>query len=283
VLKPLSMEASLIQNMSGKQPQELIGDFRSVLQQELLNRCRQNPAYSLRSFARFLDIEPSALSKLIRGKRSLTKKMFIRLAQQLGFGSKSIQTYSENYFKRPTHLRVVEESEEQILYKQLSADTFEFISDWYHYAILELIKIDGFQPNEKWVAQTLGISFGEASAAVSRLQRLGFLEINKRGKWISKESHLTIQKSPHTTAAQRKMQTQLLQKAQVALEQEPLAQRDQSTLTVAIDPKIMPEVSKKIKKFRHSLCRFVEEKSKKPKRVYNLNVSFYPVSKEIKK
>ena len=58
-------------------------NFRTCLQNELINRCEKNPNYSLRAFAKSLDIGPSALSQIVRGKRKLTKKMTLRLADRL--------------------------------------------------------------------------------------------------------------------------------------------------------------------------------------------------------
>ncbi len=58
-------------------------DFRLFLQQELVRRCRENRNYSLRAFARHLNLEPSFLSKLLRGERNITIDMFRKLADRL--------------------------------------------------------------------------------------------------------------------------------------------------------------------------------------------------------
>src|SRR3984957_9168996 len=55
------------------------GDFRMILQRELLLRCERNPQYSLRSFAKSLQIDPSTLSQILRGKRSITASLLQKL------------------------------------------------------------------------------------------------------------------------------------------------------------------------------------------------------------
>lgn len=68
-------------------------EFRLFLQDELVRRCKKNPRFSLRAFARTLAIEPSALSKILHGKRALTPKMLQRIATQLGMSDAEIKRY----------------------------------------------------------------------------------------------------------------------------------------------------------------------------------------------
>ena len=69
-------------------------DFRSFLQDELDKRCKKNPRFSLRAFARTLEVEPSALSKILHGKRALTPKMLLRMASQLGLPEQDIERFT---------------------------------------------------------------------------------------------------------------------------------------------------------------------------------------------
>src|SRR5689334_22299599 len=58
--------------------------FATLLRSELAKRCEKNERYSLRAFARDLDIEHATLSQLLRGQRELTAATVDRLARQLG-------------------------------------------------------------------------------------------------------------------------------------------------------------------------------------------------------
>ncbi len=79
-------------NMVAGDPQEQ--DFRSFLQDELEKRCKKNPRFSLRAFARTLEVEPSALSKILHGKRALTPKMLMRMASHLGLPEQDIERFT---------------------------------------------------------------------------------------------------------------------------------------------------------------------------------------------
>ena len=149
--------------------------FRGLLQEELVERCRKNPNYSLRSFARALSVEPSALSQMINGKRPITEKMKLRLGAALGLHTKQIEKFTtegKSESKQPLPA-----------YQQMTLDSFALISDWYHYAILELLAIEGFKPDPAWIGKRLGITRSEANIAVERLFRLGLLEKKNDGSW----------------------------------------------------------------------------------------------------
>lgn len=90
-------------------------EFKIYLQSELVKRCKVNPSYSLRAFARHLEVEPSYLSKILRGKRPLTQKKIHAFSQHLGINPE---------------INLYETSEDR--FRQLSHDQFTVISEWYH-------------------------------------------------------------------------------------------------------------------------------------------------------
>ena len=68
-------------------------DFRLFLQDELLRRCRANPRYSIRAFARSLNTDYSTLAKVLRGKRKLGKRATFGLGAQLGMSPDIVDEY----------------------------------------------------------------------------------------------------------------------------------------------------------------------------------------------
>ena len=57
--------------------------YRELLLNELRRRQSTNPMYSLRAFARALDMDPSTLSKILRGKRDLSMRKAFDLTLRL--------------------------------------------------------------------------------------------------------------------------------------------------------------------------------------------------------
>lgn len=255
-------------NFSSDHHQHLI---RSCLQETILKRCRNNPRYSLRAFARSLKIEPSALSKLIHGKRKITYSMFNHLCQNLDLTTEFVKKFSS------PNESMFDDHNLDSSYQTLTLDTFQVISEWYHYAILELTKIKNFKPDSKWIANSLGITPSEVQMAKKRLIRLGFLEVDTRGQWHDKSGNITTVGNAITNNAFKKLQKQVLEKAISALETIPLDQRNQSSVTIAVDQDLIPEIEDKIKKFRRQLTQYIEFKGNSTA-VYHLSISLYPIT-----
>jgi transcriptional regulator with XRE-family HTH domain len=232
-------------------------DFRIQLQNELVRRCRNNPSYSLRSFARALEIDHSSLSQYLRGRRRLSMEMRQQVAARAGL------------------LRGPEASEPDA--SGLPLDAFAVISDWYHYAIFELVTLRDFQPKPRWIARTLGITVNEVHIAVERLFRLGLLRRDAKGKWEQGAELISTTNSPFSSAAFRNLQTQLLQQALRAMEDTPIERRDQSSMTMAIPSSRLAEAKERIKKFRRGLCASLQAEGERDV-VYHLCISFYPVT-----
>lgn len=249
-------------------------DFRELLQAELVRRTKQNPAYSLRAFARMLGVQSGFLSKILLGQRRVTATTVRRFGAKLGLSLRDIEHY-ENITQQN------KEESPTLNFRQISYDQFQVLADWYHFAILELAIIKDFQPQPKWIARTLGISLATAREAIERLERLHYIEIQPNGSWILREEHSTTLGMAETNAALRQMQRQFLQKALDALENVDIHERDQSAVTMAIDSSRLPEAKEKIKKFRRELASFVSNGKIKDS-VYQMSISLYPLMQKEK-
>lgn len=255
---------------------EFSKDFRLYLQHELVRRCRANSRYSLRAFASSLRINASTLSQILRGKRTLTPAQRSKLGMRLGLSPLEMAKFRDQKEKEPIprdrSLASLRDAQE------LTLDVFQVISDWYHYAIFELVTVKGFNPSPRWIARKLGVSVAEVSAACERLMRIGLLVVAKNGKWLQGPPLVTTTGTPFTAVALRKLQAQVLSMAQDAMENIPMEFRDQSSITMAINSERLNEVKTRIKIFRRQLCDDLQ-KDKKRDSVYQLGISFYPLTK----
>ncbi len=243
--------------------------FRHYLQDELLKRTKKNPSFSLRAFAYQLQIEPSSLSQILNGRRNLTDKMVERLAQRLELKPKYLKKLSStDEFQNNPYLQ----------FGRLDLEQFEVISDWYHFAILELTSLTHFKPSVKWVASVLGISYVEANEAVKRLQSLGYLEITEDGRWLDTLGDALNKGNEYTNQAFRNFQKDVLLKAIEALEMIPYDKRVQSSLTLPVKLSKLPEAKKKILALMEELSDFLQEDEPNDE-IYHMNFSLYPITK----
>ena len=245
-----------------KNPTELL---KSALQE----RFDKNPQYSLRSFARATGISHTVLSLVLSGKRSLSKKATLKLADYLNLGQQ------EKMKLLRSHLGSQPEA-----YQTLQLDAFEVISDWYHYAILSLMDLPNSQFDARWISKQLGIQVTHAKMAMSRLQRLELIQQETNGQWRQTGNPIKIE-NKISTAATRKFHKQVLNRAINSIDKDPIPVRDFSSMTFVFDQSQMEYARKKIQDFRRKLVAELEVKGS-PSAVYNLTIQMYPVSNNIK-
>ena len=65
-----------------------MNQIRDILKKELERRQKNNSAYSLRAFAKYLDVSPAALSQIMSGKRGVSVKRLNFLMDKLGLSPK---------------------------------------------------------------------------------------------------------------------------------------------------------------------------------------------------
>ena len=252
-------------------------DFRIYLQNEFLRRCEEDPKYSQRAFAQLLRCDHSSLAKILKGHRPLGKATIRRFADRLDLGPDEVQEFlrfRERSKKIPKQGCVPVTTE----FSRLSMDQFQVISDWYHYAIVEVIRLSESRQDSKWIAKALSITTAEVDFALERLQRTGMLKIAPDGKReLASEGKFTNISQPFYSSGHRKLQKQILQKAITALETVPIAKRDQTSMTMAIDTARIGEAKELIRKFRRDLASFLARGETRDQ-VYHLSVSLYPLT-----
>lgn len=123
----------------------------SLLKHELARRTAANPAYSMRSLAKSLEISPSQLCEILSGRKNMSERTRLRIAKKLGW---SVDRRTSR--KKPDEIR------------QLS---------WWHLAILELGNNEKTAHDPARIARRLGISSSAAKIALDDLVARGLLKI----------------------------------------------------------------------------------------------------------
>lgn len=247
-------------------------EFSSRLQNELVRRLSENRNYSLRAFAQYLEIHPSSLSRILRNERRVSSKIKARLGKRLGWEPSTVDQFENGNRDEPAVLSM----------NQLRDEEFTMISDWYHYAILELVTLKSFEPNHSWISRALGISTAESQAAIARLLKLKLLKETKTGKWIPAHAYNTNLSGDTKKAAFRALQRSILNGAISALEQYPLTERDQTSMTMAIAESEFPRAIKMIDAFRQEFAKSIQKSVRGRDRVYQLTIGFYPITPSFK-
>jgi transcriptional regulator with XRE-family HTH domain len=125
--------------------------FRIILQAELERRRAANARYSLRSFARDLDIDHSTLSQILRGKRRLTGRNVRAFGRRLRLAAPAI-----------AELCALENES----------------------AVLTVLERPNFQADSRWIATIVGIPLDEVNVAIQRLLRKRIVTMASRTRWV---------------------------------------------------------------------------------------------------
>ena len=244
--------------------------FSDALKAELERRRGKNPRYSARAFAKFLNTDFSTFSKILHGKRAIGRRTIEKIGKQLNFADAEIKRFVAD---------ANQPSSSGSGYAPLGNDAFNVIADWYHLAILELMVTPDFSPDPRWIAARLGVPLKTTKAAIQRLQRAGLLSIDTEGTWHDLSGgRSSILPSTDTTAALRRHQRQTLQRAREVVDKVPWEERDQTSMTMAIDKARLVEAKELITRFRRELAHFLCRSGAPRTDVYNLSISLYPLT-----
>lgn len=239
----------------------------------------------MRAFSRDLGVAAPKLSEILRGICGLSETSAKNIALKLGLSSAEAQLFVDLVNAKHARSKVLRQRATEKLkgnvalasYSELSLDTFKIISDWCHFAILELTETDGFRSDCKWIAKKLNLDLGHVSEAIERLLDFGLLE-EAGGRWVQTQKSLATPSGVPSSEI-KKYHRQILTKAEKSLTEDEISIRDFSAITMAIPEESFSEIQKEIKAFRRMISdKYMNKKSKT--RVYSLAIQFFPLDKK---
>lgn len=252
--------------------------FKNYLKSVLLERCRKNPNYSLRAFAKSIEVNHAHLSLILRGHRPLTAKFIKKVGSALGVTPQELSHYLKDPKSHLSKNKIT--SLEETALQNLEMDQFNSISDWWHDAILELVRVRAFKNDPKWIAQKLSISIAQVNDAVERLQRLGLIVRDKEGEitqdFVDTTSNIS---NSVTSSALRSYQKTVTEMSLKSLENQPRTIRDHTSMTLAVSGRDIEKAKALIAEFRVRFMEIMQAQPSQLDEVYQLGVSFFPLTK----
>ncbi len=262
------------------QPLNTLG---KMLFQDFSRRKSNNPAYSIRGYARYLDISHSTLRFLMDEKTEGSPKLVQKIGKKLGLTSQEVKYFIQlSRLKKARH----PEKKNQIYqgarvintrFNTLSEKEFTDISQWYSYAVMELIKTKDAQLDPAWLANRLGILAEEAKGALSALQKLDIIGIQDGKKLIVKRDYLEFPDGQFEAA--RTFHQTVTGKAKEATATQVKGTRSFSSAVVRFRKSDLPDVHEFIARFRREFCQRFEGGTDHDS-VYALNLNFFRLDQE---
>jgi uncharacterized protein (TIGR02147 family) len=253
---------------------EAKNQYVSRLKEHLNRRQRQNPHYSLRAFARDLDLHPSTLSAVLKGKRPLPLKDARKVAKKLLLSPVEETLFIESLFSSKSKLDEISIPQDQVRF-MLDESHYKVLSEWEHFAVLSLFDIKGFKAEEKEIAKRLGISERRAESVLSHLLACGLLKQDDQGNLIRIHQQLRTTEDIQSQAIHQGHR-EALEVGLKKLEEISVEMRDFSEVVLAVDMDQLPDAKTIIREFRKKMSALM--KNGNHTEVYQLAIQFYPMT-----
>ena len=229
----------------------------------------KNARWSQRAFAAKLGLSSGALSEILQGKRILTPQLKKKIVQKLQLSPlEQVEFFNDEL---PGHLK-----SQKMEYHRLSNDQFHLISDWWHFAILNLLNLKNFKSDTLWISQRLGLSPKVTQEAWDRLIRLGY--IVQAGRKYQRGFPRIESSDDLFNLSVQKSHLQDLELIENSIQNYPIELRDHTALTFAVHKKDIKKAKELIRDFQDRFCAEIEVKQGDA--VYKLSMSLFPLTKE---
>jgi uncharacterized protein (TIGR02147 family) len=235
--------------------------------------------YSLRTFAKFLDISPSVLSEILRMKKGMAEDTATRISHLFKLRPRERQLFIKSSVlfrvkskkKKDQVEKIVKELTQKSQSKTCDPADLTHASNLKHSIIIELMSFPDFDGSIEWLSKKLKINM---------VATLGYLDTLERIKWVRKENDKYFSNIGFVEFSEdqpseniRSYHKSVLAKATEALDSQNVLKREFQTLTLAFDTDKMPEAKDMIRTFMEQFSEKFCGETKNS--VYQLSVNFF--------
>ncbi|MCB0393350.1 MAG: TIGR02147 family protein [Bdellovibrionales bacterium] len=256
-----------------------------MLREKWTQKKTKNPKLSIRSWAGRMGIRSHAhLQEMLSGKKPIPKKYIPRFVETLDLNSRE-----GLYLETLIDLDRAKSEEEKAIYLQRITDlfpkkaralneieAFHFLRDPLHTILLEMVDLEDFQSDEKWIQSRLYFyrSIKDIRAALDVLLSLKLIEREPNGHIAKKSSHLTnVRDVPRSGV--KEYHKRVSELASKAVFNQPVESREFNAYSFNIKESSIPQAKIRIRKFIEAFLQEFESKSGEGEETYQLNVQMF--------
>lgn len=262
-------------------------NYRDFLKDAYEQKHSEDWHFSHRYIANYARMDASMFNKILLGQRNLTPRL-VEVFAELFCGTAQEKDYFVNmvaFNQAKTH------SESRLFLERLVAtkecnvhslanDQFEYFNNWYHAVVRELLIMYPYDGDARSLGQMLHppIKATEVKKSIALLERLSLIKKNETtGLYEQTDGFVTSGSESYSTEVNNYIQ-QNLKIATTALDRYSSKERNLSTLVFSCDEDTYTEFVEMIRRFRREILGHVSNTSKKPTRVFQLGMQFFPLS-----
>lgn len=262
-------------------------NYIQILKSEFDKKVDKNPRYSLRAFAKHLEISPASLSNVLSGKKGLSERVAKSISEKLGFNAEESEFFCAlvNSFdarskeKRDLNKKFVSQYLKNKRRIVMGDEAEDFVSDIRNFVILELLKITKVKaPLQKNLlsSSSVPVSIKLQQEIINRMISLGIVEVVDGFFQVKHETFMVPDKI--AAKAQKKVHMKALELAKEAYESVSYDEREFYLIVTPINSEKMNEIKSKIREFADNLMYEYGEPTS-ANSVYGLCSYFFPLEK----
>ena len=245
-------------------------------------------SFTMRSFAKTAGFgSPSYLKMIIDGQRQLTTKSMDKFCHAFYITGRE-KDYFEilvkyNQSKDPDEkdllLDELKEIRPRTTFSDIEKNKQEYLTKDYYSVIREMVLLQDFQEDPKWIADRLSpkISVQEARTALEVLQKLNLIKKNEDGKFVQIDS--VVGTSQNTKVLESfHFHEMLLNKARTGLTIVPSQKRNFQALVVPLNSDIIALINEKMERLILEVLDEVNLENIEYDDVYQMSLQFFPVT-----
>lgn len=247
--------------------------------------------FSYRAFAGLLGFgETNYLHLICKGQRALSQTAAEKIATAFQLSAKR-KKYLLTLAKYESARKPIEKEKlfgqlvqiaKSTLRSDISQDQMKYFSQWFYPVLRELLEIPEFKNDKNWIANQLipNIKPDELDKGMQLLEQIGYIVYNdKLKRYEATKEQIRTPKELNGIAITKYHQEMINQGREAIIAVDP-DRRDISAITIRIDQEIAEEIKVRIQNFRSSLMNLVSEKQGRGDQVYQLNMQWFPFTKE---
>lgn len=280
------MPSALLKKLVTEHLFAALSDPVDFLSQLYADAKKQSSNYSYRQFSQDLGFGfTNYLHLILSKKRKLSGKAALRIARELDLRGPQKKQFlgmvkyalSRTQSAREGALSEILDARSQQLASPLDRGQIEYLSQWYHPVIREILSMQTSIHTPEWIATHIfpPLEVEIVRDSLKLLERIGYIA-KERNRYVLKDVHVRTPAEIEGMAIV-KYHYEMITRAKESLTQVHAFERDISAMTVPMSTADVSEVKMLVQEFQKSILS-ISEKSQSADRVYQINIQLFPFS-----
>jgi len=262
-------------------------DFLRSLQDEV---AKEVGRYTYQQFSRDLGLEfDNAAYVVLHGLRRLNEQQAKKIVANLAIKGNE----RRYFFSLLEYTNCRDEQQREPLLQQLiniKSDSIDsdherlflrFFSEWYHSVIFEMIGLEAFQSDPKWIGERFHnrLTPDQVKRSLSLLESLNLIRFDQeKQRYLKAENTISAGEDVRGLATAG-YHLRMLSQAQGAMSTVPHGEREFGAMTLAVDSQVLDRLKQDLQLFR-KYAVFLSEQCEKPDRIVQLNFQMFSFTKQ---